>query len=222
METTTLIIPGFRGSGPDHWQTWMEPLVSGARRVEQIDWDAPMLMTWADAVAVAIRGSSRPVWLVAHSFGCLAAITAAAGLSSRIAGALLVAPADPERFSLLGSKEAGRDDDLPSIAAHLPREALSFPSLVVASANDPWMSSAKVAEWARCWESVVVDIGRAGHINTESGFGPWPEGLDLLRMLQSTWLPGSTASADRIRQRPRRVAARDRIPTAQPYPANKR
>lgn len=222
METTTLIIPGFRGSGPDHWQTWMEPRVSGARRVEQIDWDAPMLMAWADAVAEAIRGSSRPVWLVAHSFGCLAAITAAAGLASRIAGALLVAPADPDRFSLLGSREAGRDDDLPSIAAHLPREALSFPSLVVASANDPWMSSVKVADWARCWESVVVDIGRAGHINTESGFGPWPEGLALLRMLQSTWLPGSTALADRTRQRPRRGAARDRMPPTQPCPADKR
>ena len=222
METTTLIIPGFRGSGPDHWQTWMEPRVSGAGRVEQIDWDAPMLMTWADAVAVTIRGSSRPVWLVAHSFGCLAAITAAAGLASRIAGALLVAPADPDRFSLLGSREAGRDDDLPSIAAHLPRAALSFPSLVVASANDPWMSSAKVAEWARCWESVVVDIGRAGHINAESGFGPWQEGLDLLGMLQSTWLPGNRVSVDRTRQRLRRVAARDRMPPTQPDPANRR
>jgi hypothetical protein len=38
--------------------------------------------------------------------------------------------------------------------------------------------------WADRWGSRLVHIGRAGHINAESGFGPWPQGLELLRTLQ--------------------------------------
>jgi predicted alpha/beta hydrolase family esterase len=30
---------------------------------------------------------------------------------------------------------------------------------------------------ARDWGATLVDAGPAGHINGESGHGPWPEGL---------------------------------------------
>ena len=50
MQHTTLIVPGFRGSGPAHWQTWFETQVPGARRVSGIDWEQPVLPHWAQAV----------------------------------------------------------------------------------------------------------------------------------------------------------------------------
>lgn len=85
MQQTTLIMPGYQGSGPDHWQSWLEAQLPGARRIKGIDWGAPVLARWAAEVR---------------------------------------------------------------------------------------------------WGSRLVHIGRAGHINAESGFGPWPQGLELLRTLQ--------------------------------------
>lgn len=182
MAHTTLIVPGFHGSGAEHWQTWMESQRPDYRRVGGIDWESPVLSRWAKAVENEIARSTGPVWLVAHSFGCLATVTAASRLASRVAGVMLVAPADPDRFSPFGTRDPS--DRTEGLATRLPSRPLQFPSLVVASTNDPWMPIAKLLPWTTRWGSPVITIGKAGHINVESGFGPWPQGLDLLRTLQ--------------------------------------
>lgn len=184
MPDLTLIIPGFQGSGPDHWQTWMESRLQGARRVRGIDWEAPILDDWAAAVQREVRQAAGPVWLVAHSFGCLATIAATRGLTHRIAGAMLVAPPDPDRFTPLGLRPDG-PATVCTLASLLPRRDLGIASLVVASTNDPWMPIEKLIGWSASWGSRLVDIGHAGHINTEAGFGPWPAGLELFRSLQT-------------------------------------
>ena len=165
----TLIIPGLNSSGPAHWQTWLEQTVADSRRVQLRDWVSPDLAVWTAAIRRAIAQTRGEIFLVGHSFGALAAAQAGNDYSHRIAGALLVAPADPENFG---------------IGELLPQGALGFPSVVVASANDPWMKLDAAANWARRWQSDFVSLGDAGHINTESGYGPWPAGLDLLRRLQ--------------------------------------
>ncbi|MCG5511950.1 RBBP9/YdeN family alpha/beta hydrolase [Ectothiorhodospira shaposhnikovii] len=182
MAHTTLIVPGFHGSEAEHWQTWMESLLPDARRVTGIDWESPVLSRWVEAVGNEITRSVEPVWLVAHSFGCLATVTAASHLSSRVAGVMLVAPADPDRFSSFGTRDPS--DPAESLASRLPSRPLEFPGLVVASTNDPWMPMAKLLPWTTRWGMPVINIGNAGHINVASGFGPWPQGLDLLRTLQ--------------------------------------
>ena len=59
----------------------------------------------------------------------------------------------------------------------MSRDPLPFPSLLVASRNDPY-SPYEVAEDTRfAWGAKVLDAGEAGHIDAESGHGPWPEGL---------------------------------------------
>jgi predicted alpha/beta hydrolase family esterase len=58
------------------------------------------------------------------------------------------------------------------------------------------MSFADAAAWAGRWGSRVECLGRAGHINAESGFGPWPEGLRLLAELRAS---GDSAPALRCR-----------------------
>lgn len=105
MRHTTLIVPGFHGSGPGHWQTWLEQRLPDARRVRGVDWEAPVLARWAAAVRREIDESAHAVWLVAHSFGCLAGAVAAADRPERVAGARLVTPADPARFGPLGLLE---------------------------------------------------------------------------------------------------------------------
>lgn len=183
MQQTTLIVPGYHGSGPLHWQTWLQERLPGACRVRGIDWEAPILARWAGAVRDGIDAAPHAVWLVAHSFGCLASVVAAADRPDKVAGALLVAPADPRRFGPLGLRDAAAGDD-ESLAAWLPQAPLKCSSTVVASSDDPWVALDTASQWAECWGSRLLDIGKAGHINTDSGFGPWPDGLELLIAMQ--------------------------------------
>lgn len=159
---TTLIIPGLRGSGEAHWQSWFELEIQNTERVNQADWSQPDIDTWTQQLISAIDESKRPVWLVAHSFGCLAAASAIEKRAKKVAGAMLVAPADPEKFG---------------IEHLLPNKPLDVQSIVVASTNDPWLTPLKATLWADRWGSRLINLGRVGHINVDSGFGPWPEGL---------------------------------------------
>jgi serine hydrolase len=183
MRHTTLVVPGFHGSGPAHWQTWFESVVPGARRVRRIAWEEPVLARWAGAVRQEINAAHGPVWLVAHSFGCLAAVVAAAERAEQVAGALLVAPADPARFSPLGLRDEHGPSNNDTLAPWLPDTPLGFPSIVVASSNDPWVKLGSAVDWAERWGSRLVNLGECGHINTESGHGPWPAGLALYHSL---------------------------------------
>ncbi|HET6389025.1 alpha/beta hydrolase [Hyphomicrobium sp.] len=167
--STTLIVPGLRSSGPTHWQTWLERRVSGSVRVTQRDWNDPHLPEWSARVRREIARATGSIFIAAHSFGALAAAQAASDHAERITGALLVAPADPEGFG---------------VAEFLPVKPLGFPVVVVASRNDPWMAFDKARRWAELWRADFVDLGDAGHINAEAGFGPWPEGLALLERLR--------------------------------------
>ena len=168
---STLIVPGLNGSGPTHWQSWFEQLIPEAQRVEQDDWATPDLLRWAARVDEQIERAVGRVVLVAHSFGCLASVTAAAANPDRIAGALLVAPADPRKFQ---------------VSHLLPASHLGFSSLVVASTNDPWVSLSTARHWAGRWASRFINVGEKGHINVDAGFGPWPEGFELYQALISS------------------------------------
>lgn len=189
--TTTLIVPGLRGSSAGHWQTWIEARIPGAVRVQQADWNEPVLARWADVVRGHIDRASGSVWIVAHSFGCLATVVAAQDRRDRVAGAMLVAPADPERFSPAGLRTGAASRARPSVAALLPQRQLGFASVVVASTNDPWVPLASATAWADRWGSAFVNFGPRGHINVESGFGPWPWGLELFQELRATQVGGA-------------------------------
>lgn len=164
-----LIVPGLRNSGPAHWQSWFETQLPATRRVEQADWERPAIASWGARVGEAIDAAAGPVWIVAHSFGCLASVHAALSRPQKVLGALLVAPADPQRFGEPAALLEGR---------------LPCPSLVVASSNDPWVKASEAARWAGIWGSDFLEIGAAGHINVDSGHGPWPQGLRLFAQLQ--------------------------------------
>jgi predicted alpha/beta hydrolase family esterase len=186
MHHTTLIVPGFHGSGPAHWQTWLEIQLPDARRVRGIDWESPVLARWAQIVRDEIDASPGPVWLVAHSFGCLASVVAASDRLNRVAGLLLVAPADPERFTPFGLRDEDAHPEEEGLSRWIPRDAIGAPSIVVASTNDPWVRLSSAAYWADSWGSHLVEIGAAGHINVDSGHGPWPRGLELLHALKAS------------------------------------
>lgn len=167
--STTLIIPGLHSSGPDHWQTWFEKHIPDSVRVIQRDWKIANLPDWSSRVRREITRNPGWITIAAHSFGALAASQAAFDHSDRIAGALLVAPADPEKF--------GVEDNLPAVP-------LPFRTVVVASTNDPWISFERARHLADLWGADLINLGKAGHINAASGFGRWPEGLEILARLR--------------------------------------
>jgi uncharacterized protein len=173
-ETDILVIPGYEGSGPVHWQTRMVAKLSTARFVEQPDWLYPSLSDAVGEVVAAVDGAARPVVFVTHSAGgnLLAHAVPSLrqiGLIDRVKGAFLVVPPTARALATL----QGID---PAIA-DFPRDPLPFPTVLVASSNDPFASSLEAADMAQSWGAKLIEAGEAGHINQASGHGPWPEGM---------------------------------------------
>jgi predicted alpha/beta hydrolase family esterase len=129
---------------------------------------------WVNRIAETVLAQDAPVVLVAHSLGCIACTHLPAEAVARVQGALLVAPADPERRAPLVD------------FSPVPYQALPYRSVVVASANDPYCPVRTAGAYARSWGSEFVRLQNAGHINIDSGFGDWPLGLALLQSLVAT------------------------------------
>ncbi|MCJ2183555.1 alpha/beta fold hydrolase [Novosphingobium sp. 1949] len=181
-----LTLPGIDNSGPDHWQSLWERDQADFRRVDLGDWALPQRAQWVARLEAAIASASRPVILVAHSLGCHAAAWWSAQGSARttcVAGALLVAPPDVE--------DAPIDARLCGFGP-VARQRLAFPSLLVASRNDPYTRFGQARRMARIWGSQLIDAGPMGHINAASGLKDWPYGLFLLRRLIASITPAPT------------------------------
>lgn len=167
-----LIVPGLNNSGPDHWQSHWEQTLPNTHRVEQAEWDRPRLGDWVASLLESVRAYPGSL-LVAHSLGCaLVAHLAAINRGKGIAGALLVAPADVDRD--------GPHHDLLDGFSPLPLNPLPFPSIVVASRTDPYVTLERSAHFARAWGARFVDLGAAGHINVASGHRRWVKGRAML------------------------------------------
>ncbi|MBD8908318.1 RBBP9/YdeN family alpha/beta hydrolase [Methylorubrum zatmanii] len=165
-----LILPGYAGSEEDHWQARWAARLKTARIVEQADWHNPDPESWRDRIAEAVAAATRPVVLIAHSLGVVAAVEAAPRFPAGVVrGALLVAFPDIEAGASLPESVRA--------FAPVPRDPLPFPSLLVASRTDPHCTYARAEDYAYAWGSALVDAGESGHINVASGHGPWPEGL---------------------------------------------
>lgn len=170
MKTPLLIVPGWQDSGPGHWQTlWQKKL--GATRVAQREWMNPKRTDWVRALDSAVRSLAAPPILIAHSLGCITTAILSAESDCAIAGAFLVAPTDLELEST--PKEI-------AVFLPMPLQKLRFPSILVASSNDHYCSAARAQKLADAWGSRHVNLGPSGHINSDSGFGPWDEGRELL------------------------------------------
>ncbi|MDG2522535.1 alpha/beta hydrolase [Caulobacter segnis] len=195
MRPSILILPGLHGSEEDHWQSQWERLLPQAERVVQADWSDPLRTDWLLRLDRALE--RRPgAFLVAHSLGCaLVAHHAELTGGQSVAGALLVAPADVER--------PGAREPLTRFAP-LPRKALPFPSVLVASRDDPWMAFSRARALAEHWGSRFVDVGPLGHINVAAGVGPWIDGLRHL-----TDLMEASARQERFRPRDDETTTRD-------------
>lgn len=174
------ILPGWHNSGPDNWQSHWEQAFPSMQRVVQDDWDRPDYARWAQRLSGRIAQCRRPVILIAHSLGTsLTTRWAAEGQTGRVAGAFLVAPTDRDSEAALANS---------AITGFAPMnlQPLPFPSMVIASSNDPHVSAVRARQFAEAWGSRHIDIGPAGHIGAAEKLGLWPQGLVLLgRFIES-------------------------------------
>ena len=173
-----LVLPGWQGSSPAHWQSRWEAL-HGYQRVEQHDWQRPLRGDWSmrlEETLLGLDASDGPAVLVAHSLGCqlVAAWAAHSRQTQRVKAALLVAPADAEREELQGL--------LPSWSPVL-RQRLPFKSVLIASDDDPYCRPERAQRLAKDWGSDLLSVGPAGHLNADSGLGDWPWGHAQLQAL---------------------------------------
>ena len=171
---TTVFVAGYGNSGPDHWQRRWHQQMPGSLWVEQSDWDQPVCASWIAGVQRTVAGVMGPLFFITHSLGGLT-VTAWSRLHDHpVAGALLVAVPDPDApgfpSAILGYGSPNRTP-------------LRFPALMVATSNDPYITTVRSHALARDWHCGWHNLGAHGHINAASGLGDWPEGRDLLTAL---------------------------------------
>ncbi|MGH8816366.1 RBBP9/YdeN family alpha/beta hydrolase [Achromobacter pestifer] len=175
MRLQPIIVPGWKNSGPDHWQSRWATLLPHAVRIQQRDWENPEAPEWISTLASEVDQARSPVLLIAHSLGCLISAALPVPLRAKVAGALLVAPADVERA------------DAPACLrgfAPIPRQSLPFQSVVIASDDDPYCRLERARAFAQDWGSRVIVLSGAGHINADSGLADWPQGLKIFGALR--------------------------------------
>jgi hypothetical protein len=179
-----LVLHGFQNVRPaGHWHRW---LVRQLRDRDELvaypqlpDPDTPRLETWlatAYAELDLLDDTDRPVEqvVVCHSLGCLLWLHAGrrnqhGPLADRV---VLVAPPAPEQFE-------------PEMATFLPDAfdpaavaASAGSLLMVASDNDPWCPAGADRVYGEPLGIPTVLLPGTGHLDMESGYGPWPGVLD--------------------------------------------
>lgn len=180
----TLLLPGLDGSAHPHWQNWWAQTDPTALVVEQQSWSRPRPDEWLFTIETAVARYPGAI-LVGHSLGAVAAVKLLnRNRQLNVAGLLLVAPA-----------ETGRDERIRCFG-DIPERVLPVPAIVVASRNDPWMTFSRASVLAKVWGAGLIDMGEAGHINSDSGFGPWSEGKRLRNRLLPRGLHNHSQQAE--------------------------
>ena len=178
--TTLICVPGWMDSGDAHWQTLWLKSYPVSDRVEHADWAHPDRDAWMAGLEATLARQEGEVGLAAHSLGCSTVVQWAARASllaqRRIKGALLVAPPDVHGRAFADTVPA-------SGFAEEPDWPLPFPSIVVASTDDPFCAHARAEALAQGWGSRFVSMGAVGHINADSHLGHWEFGQRLLQRL---------------------------------------
>ena len=181
---TVVLVPGLRGSVEDHWQTRLAATLPDARMVPPLGRNEPSLVARTALLDRIVEDVDGPVILVAHSAGVLATVHWAATYpGTAVVGALLATP------PALAAELPPEYPSIDRLRAHgwlpIPRSLLPFPSIVAGSADDPLGNPVRVRSLAASWGSRWHDLGAVGHLNPVSGFGEWPEAVELIGRLRN-------------------------------------
>jgi uncharacterized protein len=174
----TLILHGWQGSGPDHWQTWLAGrLTAAGAHVQYPDLpacDVPCPDAWGAALHRELRALSKGDGervVIAHSLGCVLWLREAAEIreAQRVDRVVLVAPPCP------GAKVPELAKFYPTGADKAAIDAAARHTRLVCSDDDAYCPGRGAAEhWGGPLECEIDLLPGAGHLNVEAGYGPWP------------------------------------------------
>ncbi|MEP6726477.1 MAG: alpha/beta fold hydrolase [Bacteroidota bacterium] len=168
------ILPGLNNSGPEHWQTHWENEY-GFIRIQQANWDNPVADKWIRTIEEKVtKYPLDKVVLIGHSLACCTIVKWAEHYKHVIKAAFLAGPSDTEAPSY----PPGTKGFMP-----MPLFSLPFPSVVVASSNDEYVTMERANFFAANWSSKLIEAGALGHINSSSVIGNWPQGYAILQKL---------------------------------------
>jgi len=174
MNANIFTVPGLYNSGPQHWQTHWEKQ-HGFIRIEQKEWETPVCSDWLQTIdATVTQHPLKNIIFIGHSLACCTIVRWAEKYKRTIKGTLLVGPSDVDAPSYPPGTSG---------FAPMPVYRLTFPSIVIASSNDEYVTMERAKYFADSWGSELINAGDLGHINSSSNLGNWPFGFSILKKL---------------------------------------
>lgn len=171
-----LLLHGLTGSGPEHWQSWLAHRLRRAghevRFPELPDPDHPQPTAW-DAALRSELEALRPgpgSTVIGHSLGAVLWLrhAVAARPEDHVDRVLLVAPP----CAGVGLREVERFLPAPTDAAAVA--ACAGSTRLVCSDDDPACPTGAAVVYGEPLGTAVDLLPGRGHLNEESGLGPWP------------------------------------------------
>lgn len=176
-----LILHGWQGSPPGHWQHWLADELRAAGAAVRFPalpaCDTPCPDRWGAALhpelaaLAALPGGGERV-VCCHSLGCVLWLREAHRLAPehRVDRVVLVAPPCPgsavPELARFYPTRAQREDVLAAARGE---------TLLVCSDNDEYCPGTGAAEhWGRPLGLVPEVLPGQGHLNIAAGYGPWP------------------------------------------------
>jgi len=163
-----LILHGWQGSDAPHWQAWLAGelvqencIVAFPQLSEK---SAPQKEVWLEE-ALEIMDELHPDIVVCHSLGNILWFHMCSRLKQPVRKLLLCAP--PRDLSEYEEVET-------FFPVEIPSDLYAEQVLMVASDNDPYMGIDESIMMAMRMQVDLKIIKQGGHLNTDSGYGPWP------------------------------------------------
>ena len=175
MALRVLILHGWNGSEPPHWQDWLANKLQSEGIVvsfpELPGKDHPDKDEWIAAVLEEID-RFKPNAVVCHSLGCTLWFHLVNGQTIEgIDKLLLVAPPYNK------TEIATIDTFFP---VETPSNLQAKNALLVVSDDDPYLTMKQAGELFQTLDIKTKILQEAGHINSDSGFGPLPLAYEYL------------------------------------------
>lgn len=171
-----MFLPGYGNSTGAHWQAEWYARLPGSSWAQMPTWLEPEADVWLHALDQQAAACEKPLVVVTHSLGGLLMAQWAPNARVPLAACMMVAPPDPGSAVFPPVIQGFAD----------PTRRLPCPGLLVASTDDPYATM----EWSRRSAATLglelATVGACGHINRDSGNGPWPAGELLFQGLVSS------------------------------------